>query len=47
MSKKTLAIVLTRQMKLLIDSGSKDVDDMVILDYQKIKLEGIDLENKE
>lgn len=42
-----LAIVLTRQMKLLIDSGSEDVDDMVILDYQKIKLEDIDLEDKE
>lgn len=47
MSKKMLAIVLTRQMKLLIDSGSEDVDDMVILDYQKIKLEDIDLEDKE
>jgi hypothetical protein len=34
-------------MKLLIDSGSEDVDDMVILDYQKIKLEGMDLEDKE
>jgi len=34
-------------MKLLIDSGSEDVDDMVILDYQKIKLEGMYLEDKE
>lgn len=42
-----LAIALTRQMKLLIDSDSEDVDDMVILDYQKIKLEGMDLEDKE
>ena len=34
-------------MKLLIDSGSEDVDDMVILDYKKIKLEGMDLDDKE
>lgn len=27
-------------MKLLIDSGSEDVDDMVILDYKKIKSKG-------
>ncbi|EJZ70033.1 hypothetical protein [Lachnoanaerobaculum sp. OBRC5-5] len=46
MNKKTLAIALTRQMKLLIDSDSEDVDDMEILDYQKIKLEGMDLEDK-
>lgn len=34
-------------MKLLIDSDSEDVDDTVILDYQQIKLEGIDLKDKE
>ena len=46
-NKKALAIALTRQMKLLIDSDSEDVDDTVILDYQQIKLEGIDLKDKE
>lgn len=33
-NKKALAIALTRQMKLLIDSDSEDVEDTVILDYQ-------------